>query len=456
MTAETAENPLGKEKIGKLLLKLSLPAITAQVINALYNIVDRMYIGNIPVIGKDALTGVGVAFPLIIIITAFSALVGMGGAPLAAIKMGEQDHEGAEKILGNCVTLLLGVGITLTIVISICKDPLLLAFGASEETLAYASSYLGIYLIGTVFVQISVGLNAFISTQGMALMSMITVIIGAVLNILLDPIFIFVFNMGVPGAALATILSQGVSAIWVFAFLLSKHSRLRIKKQNLLLQRKVVFAALGLGLSPFIMQSTESLVIVSLNTSLKQYGGDLAVCAMTIMSSVMQFVMLPLTGLTQGAQPIISFNFGARNTERVKNTFRLLLICCLSYTVLFWAAVMIFPGIFIRIFNQDPKLIQAAVWQIRLYFGSIFMFGAQIACQQTFVALGQAKKSMLLALLRKVVLLVPLIYILPHFFANQVFAVILAEPIADFLATGTTVTVFLLSIKKILRSAEER
>ncbi len=456
MTAQTAENPLGKEKIGKLLLKLSLPAITAQVINALYNIVDRMYIGNIPVIGKDALTGVGVAFPLIIIITAFSALVGMGGAPLAAIKMGEQDHEGAEKILGNCVTLLLGVGITLTIVISICKDPLLLAFGASEETLAYASSYLGVYLIGTVFVQISVGLNAFISTQGMALMSMITVIIGAVLNILLDPIFIFVFNMGVPGAALATILSQGVSAIWVFAFLLSKHSRLRIKKQNLLLQRKVVFAALGLGLSPFIMQSTESLVIVSLNTSLKQYGGDLAVCAMTIMSSVMQFVMLPLTGLTQGAQPIISFNFGARNTERVKKTFRLLLICCLSYTVLFWAAVMIFPGIFIRIFNQDPKLIQAAVWQIRLYFGSIFMFGAQIACQQTFVALGQAKKSMLLALLRKVVLLVPLIYILPHFFANQVFAVILAEPIADFLATGTTVTVFLLSIKKILRSAEER
>lgn len=456
MSIQAAENPLGKEKVGKLLLKLSLPAITAQVINALYNIVDRMYIGNIPGIGKTALTGVGVAFPLIIIITAFSALVGMGGAPLAAIKMGEQDHAGAEKILGNCVTMLLGIGIVLTIGFSIWKDPLLLAFGASEETLRYASSYLGIYLIGTVFVQVSVGLNAFISTQGMALMSMITVIIGAVLNILLDPLFILVFGMGVKGAALATILSQGVSAVWVFAFLLSKRSRLRIKKQNLLLDRKVVFAALGLGLSPFIMQSTESLVIVSLNTSLKQYGGDLAVCAMTIMSSVMQFVMLPLQGLAQGAQPIISYNFGARNTDRVKKTFHLLLCCCLSYTVLFWSSIMIFPAAFIRIFNQDPGLIQSAVWQIRLYFGAILVFGAQIACQQTFVALGQAKKSMLLALLRKVVLLVPLIYILPNFFADQVFAIILAEPIADFLATATTVTVFLLSIKKILHAAEER
>ena len=456
MTEQAIENPLGKERIGKLLLKLSLPAITAQVINALYNIVDRMYIGNIPEIGKSALTGVGVAFPLIIIITAFSALVGMGGAPLAAIKMGEKDDQGAEKILGNCVTLLLGIGIVLTIVFSIFKDPLLLAFGASEETLGYASSYLGIYLIGTVFVQVSVGLNAFISTQGLALMSMITVIIGAVLNIVLDPIFIFVFDMGVPGAALATILSQGVSAVWVFCFLLSKRSRLRIKKQNLRLQKKVVLAALGLGLSPFIMQSTESLVIVSLNTSLRQYGGDLAVCAMTILSSVMQFVMLPMNGLTQGAQPIISYNFGARNTARVYKTFRLLLTCCLTYTILFWSAVMLFPEAFIRIFNQDPELLQSAVWQIRLYFGTILMFGAQIACQQTFVALGQAKKSMLLALLRKVILLVPLIYILPNFFSNKVFAVILAEPIADFLATATTVTVFLLSIKKILRAAEER
>lgn len=444
-------NPLGTAPVGRLLVKLAVPCILAQVVNALYNIVDRMYIGNIPDIGRDALTGVGVSFPLIIIITAFSGLVGMGGAPLAAIRMGQDDHEGAERILGNCTTLLVFLSVVLTTVFALFRDPLLYAFGASDQTIGYGSSYLGIYLIGTLFVQIAVGLNSFISTQGLAVFSMITVVIGAVLNIILDPIFIFGFGMGVPGAAVATVISQGVSAVWVFCFLLSKRSRLKIRRRYLRPAVSVVRPVLSLGLSPFVMQSTESLVAIALNSSLQRYGGDLAVGSMTIMTSVMQFVMLPLFGLVQGAQPIISFNYGAQKTDRVKRAFRLLLCCCLGYTIVFFAAVMLFPQGFIRLFNSDPELVDHTVWGIRIYFGAAFMLGAQNACQQTFVALGQARKSLMLALLRKVVLLIPLVFILPHFFADKVFAVILAEPVADFVATTVTLLVFAFSFSKILR-----
>ncbi|MCR8746382.1 MATE family efflux transporter [Romboutsia lituseburensis] len=444
---------LGKESVGKLLFKLATPAIIAQLVNVLYNIVDRIFIGRMQG-GDMAMAGVGVAFPIILIISAFSALVGMGGAPLAAIKMGEQDNEGAEKIMSNSFSVLIILAILLTLGFLIFKEPILWAFGASDATIGYALDYLGVYLIGTIFVQIALGMNPYINTQGFAKVGMITVTIGAIINIVLDPILIFGFDMGVKGAALATITAQAVSAIWVLYFLFGKKSLLKIRKKYIKPESKVVLPILALGIAPFIMQATESLVLVSLNSQLQKYGGDLAVGAMTIMSSIMQIILLPNMGLTQGAQPIISYNYGAKQIDRVKQTFKLCLALCSLYTIAMWAALMLVPQLFVSIFNNDPALMEITTWSIKIYFAGIFIFGIQIACQQTFLALGQAKISLVLALLRKIILLVPLIFILPMFIENQLFGVFLAEPVADILAALTTIMCFVVFYKKTLSIIE--
>lgn len=452
------QNDLGKDKIGKLLFSLAIPAIAAQLINALYNIVDRIYIGRIEGIGDVALTGVGVTFPILMVISAFASLIGMGGAPRVAIKIGEGKKDEAENILGNCFVTLIGISVILTVFFLVFGRSILMAVGASENTITYANDYMLIYVSGTIFVQLALGLNAFISTQGFAKTAMMTVLIGAVINIVLDPVFIFVFDMGVKGAAIATVLSQAVSAIWVTRFLFSKKSQIVIKKKYFKLSKKIILPVIALGISPFIMQSTESLVNIALNSSLKQYGGDLAVGAMTIVGSVMQFCLMPLTGLTQAAQPIISFNYGACQMDRVKKTFKYLLTTALIFSTLMWALCVFFPRVPAMLFADKAELLDKAAWAMRIFMAGIFAFGAQIACQQTFVALGQAKISVMMALLRKIVLLIPLVYILPPLFseADKVMAVFLAEPIADILASLTTVTVFAFTFKKILRKKLEQ
>lgn len=445
------ENKLGVMPVGKLFVSLAAPAIAAQLINLLYNVVDRIYIGHIPEIGSVALTGVGVTFPVLMLISAFAALVGFGGAPRAAICLGRGEKDAAEEILGNCVSMLLIVAAILTAVFSIWGEPILYAFGASDETVFYAKEYLSVYVLGTVCVQLTTGLNSFITSQGFASTAMKTVMIGAGLNLVLDPIFIFAFGMGVRGAAIATILSQAVSAAWVVGFLRGKRTILRIGLKNMKIRLRVLGPVLALGVSPFIMQATESLLSVCFNTSLLKYGGDIAVGAMTILSSVMSAALMPIQGMSQGMQPIVSFNYGAKKMDRVRKAFTIALRACLIYTTALWAVAMLFPGVLARIFTPDPELIDYCVWAIRIYMGATCVFGAQIACQQTFVALGKAVHSLFLAILRKIILLIPLIYILPMFFEDKVFAVFLAEPISDFIAVATTVTLFSLSAWKMMK-----
>lgn len=454
MNKEKKTNDLGKDPIGSLLFKLAAPAIAAQVVNMLYNIVDRMYIGHIEGIGAAALTGVGVTMPIIMLISAFSALIGMGGAPRASIKMGQQDNPGAEKILGNCFAALLTISVTLTAVFLLFGKDLLMLFGASQDTIQYAVQYMNIYVCGTIFVQLALGLNPFISTQGFATTSMMTVLIGAVINIVLDPILIFGFNMGVSGAALATILSQAVSAAWVLRFLFSKKSKLRLRKETIRITPKIIVPVLALGVSPFIMQSTESILNIVFNTSLQKHGGDMAVGAMTILASMMQLFMLPMMGLCQGAQPIIGYNFGARNNDRVRHAFKLLLACAITFVTIFWVSVMLVPNMFVSLFTSDAQLIAYGVWAVRIYMFGALVMGAQLSCQQTFIAVGQAKSSIFLALLRKVILLIPLIYILPNFFENKVFGVFVAEPVADIIAATVTVIMFSTQFKKLLLANE--
>lgn len=449
------EVDLGKEPIGHLLLILALPSITSQVVNALYNMVDRMYIGHIPEIGSAALTGVGVCFPLIMIISAFAYLLGMGGAPRASICMGRKDNKGAEKIMGNCFSSLIIVSIILTAVVLIFQDPLLYLFGASENTIGYAKEYITIYAIGTIFVQLTLGMNSFISAQGFSTISMMTVCIGAVTNIILDPIFIFVFNMGVAGAAWATIISQALSALWAVWFLSKGKSILHLKKENLRIDMKVLAPCIALGVAPFAMQATESVLVLCFNSSLLRYGGDLAVGAMTILSSVMQFAMLPLQGLTQGGQPIISYNYGAMQEQRVKKAFRLQTIACFTYSSLLWAAVELCPSSFVAIFTNEPQLSEITVWALRIYMAAVFLMGIQVSCQQTFIAFGNSKISAFLAVFRKIIVLIPLIFILPQFMQDDVFAVFLAEPIADTIAVITTATLFAFEFKKVMRKMQE-
>ena len=443
---------LGKEPIGKLLLKLALPTVAAQLINMLYNIVDRIYIGHIPEIGADALTGVGVCMPLIMMVSAFAALVGFGGSPRASIAMGKKDNDSAEKILGNCFTTQILVSLVLTVVLLVWNRDLLMAFGASENTIGYGTRYMNIYSIGTIFVQLTLGMNAFITAQGFARTGMLSVLIGAVSNIILDPIFIFGFNMDVQGAALATIISQALSCIWVISFLFGKKTILKIRKKNMRLAASVIFPCLALGVSTFIMQASESVISVCFNASLQKYGGDIAVGAMTILTSVMQFAMLPLQGLGQGAQPIISYNYGAGSSKRVKDAFKLLLKISFGYALLLWALVMLLPGVFVRMFNSDPVLITFTKTALRVYLAALFMMGIQMACQMTFNSLGRAVESIIVAITRKFVLLLPLIFILPRIFTdNKTMAVYLAEPIADFLAVSFTIVLFTIQFRKALQ-----
>ena len=444
------KNFLGTEPIGKLLLKLSIPTVIAQLINMLYNIVDRIYIGHIPGDGSLALTGVGVCMPVIMIVSAFAALISSGGAPRASICMGKQDNESAEKILGNCFLLQIIISFLLTAVLLIWSEDLLLAFGASENTIRYAVDYMNIYAFGTLFVQLTLGMNAFITAQGFTTISMVSVLIGAICNITLDPIFIFAFHMGVKGAALATVISQAVSTVWVVLFLCGKKTQLHLRKKYMRLESKVIIPCVTLGLATFIMQASESVITVCFNSSLLRYGGDIAVGAMTILTSVMQFAMLPLQGIGQGAQPISSYNYGAKNADRVKKTFRLLLITCLAYSVSLWAAVQLVPRVFVSIFTSDASLVTFTAPMLKIYLGGLFLFGIQIACQMTFTSLGKAVNSIVVAVVRKFVLLLPLIYIMPHIVSNPTAGVYMAEPIADVIAVTFTSVLFAVQFKKAL------
>lgn len=441
---------LGTEPVGRLLLKLAVPTVIAQLVNMLYNIVDRIYIGHMPGDGSLALTGVGVCMPLILIISAFSAFVASGGAPKASIFMGKGDYDSAEKILGGCVTMQIVISVVLTVVLRIFGKRLLLAFGASENTISYALSYMNIYVLGTLFVELTLGLNAFITGQGFAKVGMITVLIGAAANIILDPIFIFLFKMGVAGAALATVISQGISCVWVLVFLCGKKSAVRLKVENLIGGVRLLAPCVALGLSTFIMQSSESVISVCFNSSLLKYGGDIAVGAMTILSSVMQFAMLPLQGIAQGAQPVTGYNFGAGNGERVKKSFKILLILSVSYSTLLWLTIMAFPQMYAHLFTNNAQLIEFSAGALRIYCAAMFMFGIQIACQMTFISIGNAVCSIALAVLRKFVLLIPLIYILPNFMSDKTAAVYTAEPTADMIAVVCTALLFASRFKKSL------
>ncbi len=445
---------LGTEPIGKLLVKLAVPTVVAQLVNMLYNIVDRIYIGHMPGDGSLALTGVGVCLPLIMIISAFAALVASGGAPRASIAMGKGDHDLAEKLLGGCFTLQIVISAILTAVMLIWSRDLLLMFGASENTIGYAADYMRIYAIGTLLVQLTLGMNAFITAQGFATTGMLTVLIGAVANIALDPLFIYGLGMGVRGAALATVISQGLSCVWVICFLRGKKTLLRLKRENLLVSPKLILPCVALGLAAFIMQSSESMISVCFNSSLLRYGGDVAVGAMTILSSVMQFAMLPLQGIAQGAQPISSYNYGARNADRVRQTFRLLLRVCLAYSMVLWAGIMLFPRGFAGIFTPDAELLDFTARALRIYCAMLFLFGIQIACQMTFVSIGNAPCSILVAVLRKFVLLLPLIFLLPSLLPDKVTAVYLAEPVADVIAVTCTALLFSRQFKKALAVLE--
>ena len=447
---------LRTEPLGRLLLKLALPTVAAQLINMLYNIVDRIYIGHIPDIGATALTGVGVCMPLIMIVSAFAALVGYGGAPRASIFMGKQDKESAEKTLGNCFVLQILISVVLTIVLLIWNRDFLMAFGASENTIEYGVNYMNIYALGTIFVEITLGMNAFITAQGFAKTGMLSVLIGAVANIILDPVFIFGFHMDVRGAALATIISQALSCIWVVSFLCGKKTFLKIRRKNLRLVPKIILPCLALGVATFIMQASESVISVCFNSSLQKYGGDIAVGAMTILTSVMQFAMLPLQGLGQGAQPIISYSYGAGDQNRVRSAFKLLLKVSLGYSVFLWILVMALPGGFAAMFTSDTRLMEYTRTALRIYMGSMFLFGIQMACQMTFNALGKAKESIVVAVMRKFVLLIPLIYIMPQILrSDQTMAVYMAEPIADLLAVTFTAVLFGIQFKKILGSMKK-
>ena len=442
---------LGKEPIGKLLLRLALPTVAAQLINMLYNIVDRIYIGHIPEIGVKALTGVGVCMPLILIVSAFAALVGYGGAPRASIAMGRKDNEAAEKILGNCFTVQILISVILTVVLLIWNRDFLMAFGASENTIEYGVRYMSIYALGTLFVEVTLGMNSFITAQGFAKTGMLSVLIGAVANIILDPIFIFGFDMDVQGAALATILSQAMSCIWVVWFLCGKKTTLKIRRKNIGITPKVVLPCLALGVSVFVMQASESVISVCFNSSLQKYGGDIAVGAMTILTSVMQFAMLPLQGLGQGAQPIISYNYGAGNMKRVRRTFRLLLQSSLAYSTVLWLLILLFPQGFAAMFTSDPELMIFTRTALRIYMAACVIFGIQIACQMTFNALGNAVESITVAVVRKFVLLIPLIYLMPMLLkGDQAKAVYMAEPIADVIAVMFTACLFFFRFKKTL------
>ena len=453
-----AKQDMGTGSVKKLMLQMAVPALVGQVINLLYNVVDRIYIGHIPGIGGTALTGVGLFSPILMLITAFAMMPGSGGAPRAAIAMGQGDKEKAEKIMANCFTVLLILALVLTAVFYIALPSLLPLFGASEATLPYGVEYGRIYILGSITVLTVMGMNPFITTQGFAKISMLTTVIGAVINIVLDPIFIFVFDMGVAGAAYATVLSQAVSALWILRFLTGKQTILKLKLPNMKLESRIIMPCLGLGISTFVMISTESILSISFTSSLAKFGGDVAVGAMTVLTSINQLVTMPLSGVCQGGQPLISYNYGAGKLDRVKEAFFCQFFTCVGYTVVFWALLMLFPNVFAGIFTSDTALVSYTAWALKIFLACGFSVGFQISCQQAFMALGQAKISLIMALLRKVILLIPLIFILPNFFAaeNKAFAVFLAEPVSDLIAAAVTTFMFFRFFTKMLKNGKAK
>lgn len=443
------DNLLADMPVPSAFFKLAIPAIAAQLINILYNLVDKMFIGRIPCVGKQALAGVGVTAPVILAISAFAALVSMGGAPKASIFMGKGDDECAEKVMGSCTWLLIILSVILTGIMLIGGKHILLLFGASSDTITYAVDYMKIYCLGTLFTQLTLGLNAFITAQGKTLVSMCNVAVGAVTNIILDAVFINGIGMGVKGAALATVISQGVSACFVIHYLTTDKSKLHLRFRNIRFDGHIIWSCILLGTSPALMQLTENMVAISFNTSLQKYGGDMAVASMSILSSVMQFVMLLLPGLVQGAQPLLSYNLGAKNISRVKKTFRLLLICCVSGSFFIWLMCMTMPATVASIFTSDVDLIAYTIKSMRVYLAMLFIYGIQVACQYSFVALDQAPKAIFLTIWRKIIILIPLIFILPHFVSDAVMGVYLAEPIADTIAVCTTAPMFFSYYRKL-------
>ena len=445
---------MGSGSVKRWMVKMAVPAVIGQVVNLLYNIVDRIYIGHISGIGGSALTGVGLFTPILMLITAFAMLAGAGGAPRAAIAMGKGSREEAEKIMANCFTVLLILAVILTAVFSVFLPSLLRLFGASDVTLPYGTTYGRIYILGSIFVLTVMGMNPFLTTQGFSRMSMMTTLIGAGINIVLDPIFIFVLNLGVAGAALATVLSQAVSAVWILKFLTGKKTLLKLKSGNMILERKIIAPCLGLGVSSFVMVSTESLLSISFTSSLSRYGGDVAVGAMTVLTSINQLITMPMQGVCQGGQPLMSFNYGAKKLNRVKEAFLCQFLTCVTYTAVFWSLLMLFPNAFAGIFTSDTALVEYTAWAIRVFLAGCFSVGFQLSCQQAFVALGQAKTSLIMACLRKLILLIPLIFILPLFFENQAFAVFLAEPVSDILSAVVTTAVFARFFRKLIKEGK--
>lgn len=447
-------NLLETAPVTKLIFKLAIPTVLAQLVNLLYNIVDRIYVGRIPEIGSLSLAGLGVTFPIILLISAFAMLAGMGGASRAAVSMGAKNNDTAEKILGNSTMLLVIFSVVLSVVFLLTKDRILMRFGASADTIGYASEYITIYLFGTIFVQLALGLNMFITNQGFTKTSMLTVCIGAVLNIVLDPIFIYVFGMGVKGAALATVISQAVSCLWVLKFLTGKKTILKIKLKNLLPAKEIVFSILSLGVSPFIMQVTECLIQLTFNNGMLKYGNDLYVALMSILFSLTQLIWMPLQGFSQGAQPVIGYNYGAGKLERVKKAFKVQFIVNLSFSIAAIGMVELFPKFFLGLFTNDAELINIGINTMRLFLVGMAVMGAQSACQQTFLALGEAKISVFLACLRKVILLFPLALILPKVGGMGIWGLLLAEPVSDVIAATCTTTMFYFRSKKLLSASK--
>ena len=457
MAKEAApKQDMGTGSVKKLMVQMAVPALVGQVVNLLYNIVDRIYIGHIPEIGGAALTGVGLFSPILMLITAFAMMAGSGGAPRAAIAMGQGDKERAEKIMGNCFTVLMIFSVVLTAVFYFACPTLLRLFGASDATLPYGVEYGRIYILGSIFVLTTMGMNVFITTQGFAKISMLTTVIGAVTNIVLDPILIFGLDMGVKGAAIATVVSQAVSAVWILRFLTGKKTMLKLKVPNMKLVPSIILPCLGLGVSTFVMLSTESILSISFTSSLAKFGGDVAVGAMTVLTSINQLMTMPLSGVCQGGQPLISYNYGARKYDRVKEAFFCQFFACVAYATVFWLLMMLFPNFFAGIFTSDVALVDYTAWAIKIFLALGFSVGFQISCQQAFMALGQAKISLVMALLRKVFLLIPLIFILPNFFADKAFAVFLAEPVSDIIAAAVTTTAFFLFFTKLMKQGREK
>lgn len=449
MKKENDNNLLAVMSVPKAFFRLAVPAVAAQLINILYNIVDKMFIGRIPGVGKQALAGVGVTAPVILAVSAFAALVSMGGAPKASIFMGKGDNEQAEKLIGSCTWLLIVISLVLTAIMLIFGKRIVMLFGASEDTIAYSVNYMKVYCLGILFTQLTLGLNAFITAQGKTFVSMRNVAVGAVTNIILDAVFINCLNMGVNGAAFATVISQGVSTCFVIHYLITPKSQLRLRLKNIRFDRKLLLPCILLGTSPALMQLTENMVAISFNISLQKYGGDIAVASMSILNSVMQFVMLLLPGLVQGAQPLLSYNLGAKNIARVRKTFRLLLISCVSGSFLIWLICMTVPASVAAIFTDDADLISYSAKSMRVYLSMLLIYGIQVACQYSFVALDQAPKAIFLTVWRKIILLIPLIFILPLIFTDAVMGVYLSEPVADTIAVCTTAPMFYFYYRKL-------